>query len=72
MEHVSLDFLKSPEEIATVLREKNIKPDYVFFFSYILVTDEKGALQWGDDRLVDKNSRSRFVFRLESGERFYR
>lgn len=58
VEHIPLDFLKDPEEIATVFRERNIKPDYVFFFSYVLVTDDKGALLWDDERLVDKNSRS--------------
>ena len=58
VEHIPLDFLSSPEEIAKVLKEQNIKPDYVFFFSYVLVTDESGALQWGDQRLVDKNNES--------------
>ena len=57
VEHIPLDFLQSPEEIAKVLQERNIKPDYVFFFSYVLVTDENGGLQWGDMRLVNKNSR---------------
>lgn len=56
VEHVPVDFLESPEQIATILQGKEIKPDYVFFFSYILITDENGALQWGDQRLVDENS----------------
>lgn len=56
VEHLPLDFLSSPGEIAKVLQERNIKPDYVFFFSYVLVVDDNGALQWGDQRLVDKNS----------------
>jgi hypothetical protein len=56
VEHIPLDFLKTPEEIAKVLKERNIKPDYVFFFSYVLVVDDNGALQWADQRLVDKNS----------------
>lgn len=56
VEHVPLDFLTSPKEIASVLESRGVKPDYVFFFSYILVTDESGALQWGDQRLVDQNS----------------
>ena len=56
VQHIPLDFLQTPEKIAKVLKDHNIKPDYVFFFSYILVTDEHGALQWGDQRLVDKNS----------------
>lgn len=36
-----------------------MKPDYVFFFSYILVTDANGALEWGDERLVSQNSTTR-------------
>lgn len=56
VQHVPLDFLKSPEDISKVLKDNNIKPDYVFFFSYVLVVDDNGALQWGDQRLVDKNS----------------
>ena len=56
VQHIPLDFLKSPEDISKVLRDNNIKPDYIFFFSYVLITDDNGALQWGDQRLVDKNS----------------
>ena len=58
MEHVPVDFLESPEQIAKVLKEGNIKPDYIFFFSYVLVTDDNGALQWGDEKLVDQNSKT--------------
>jgi len=56
VEHIPVDFLQTPEQIAKVLQEHNIKPDYVFFFSYVLITDDNGALQWGDERLVDKNN----------------
>lgn len=61
VEHIPLDFLLSPDEIAKVLKDNNIKPDYVFFFSYVLVVDDNGALQWGDQRLVDKNSKLTMV-----------
>lgn len=57
VEHVPVDFLESPERIAKILRDRKIKPDYVFFFSYVMVVDENGALQWGDRRLVDQNSK---------------
>lgn len=67
VEHIPLDFLSSPEEIAKVLQERSIKPDYVFFFSYVLVVDESGALQWGDQRLVDKNSRLTAYRNVEAG-----
>ena len=56
VQHIPLDFLQAPEQISEVLVREGIKPDYIFFFSYVLVTDEKGALQWGDDRLVGRNS----------------
>ena len=47
VEHISLDLTKPPNEVSKVLKEKGIKPDYVFCFAYILVTDASGALQWG-------------------------
>lgn len=56
VEHVPVDFLTTPQEIADILKSRDIKPDYVFFFSYVLIVDDDGALQWGDQRLVDKNS----------------
>ena len=56
VEHVPVDFLESPKRISEILQEKNIKPHYIFFFSYVLITEENGALQWGDQRLVDENS----------------
>ena len=56
VEHIPIDFLDDPENIADTLQKNNIKPHYVFFFSYVLIVDDNGALQWGDQRLVDKNS----------------
>ena len=48
-EHIALDFLKSPEEIAGVLKEKGVsKADYVFFFSYIQVPPKEGGGLWSD------------------------
>ena len=61
VEHIPVDFLQTPENIAAILREKGIKPDYVFFFSYVLVVDENGALQWDDKRLIDQNSQPAHV-----------
>jgi len=56
VKHVAVDFTQPPGEIAGVLEERGVRrPDYVFFFSYVLVTDESGALQWGDERLVREN-----------------
>lgn len=56
VQHVPLDFLSSSENIAETLRKEGIKADYVFWFAYILVTGENGALEWGDQRLVNQNS----------------
>lgn len=47
-----------------MLLEYNVKPDYIFFFSYVLVTDDKGALQWGDQKLVDANSIAKIAILL--------
>lgn len=58
VEHIPLDFLSPPKEIAHVLKQREIVgPVYVFWFAYILVTDESGALQWSDKRLIDQNSK---------------
>ena len=48
-EHIACDFLKTPEEIAEVLREKGVgSVDYVFFFSYIQVKPKEGGGLWSD------------------------
>lgn len=47
-EHIALDFLKKPEEIAEVLKEKGVKADYVFFFSYIQTRPKEGGGLWSD------------------------
>ena len=48
-EHIALDFLKEPEEIANTLKEKGVKQvDYVFFFSYIQVPPKEGGGLWSD------------------------
>lgn len=48
VEHIPLDFLKSPEEIAQVLKGKGVKADYVFFFSYIQVEPKEGEVLWSN------------------------
>lgn len=47
-EHIALDFLKKPEEIAKVLQEKGVKADYVFFYSYVQVKPKEGGGLWSD------------------------
>ncbi|KAK3670394.1 hypothetical protein LTR78_009747 [Recurvomyces mirabilis] len=57
---VSVDLLSSsPGEIASALIQAGCQRiDYVFFFAYVLVTSEEdgGALNWEDERLVQKNT----------------
>jgi hypothetical protein len=47
-EHIPLDFLKEPAEIAKVLKEKSVKADYVFFYSYVQVKPKEGGGLWSD------------------------
>ena len=47
-EHIALDFLKKPEDIASTLKDKGVKADYVFFFSYIQVEPKAGGGLWSD------------------------
>lgn len=54
--HLPCDFLSSPSGIAKLLRDRDVRPDYIFWFSYVLVTDESGALDWSDTRLISKNN----------------
>ncbi|KFY76024.1 hypothetical protein V499_04141 [Pseudogymnoascus sp. VKM F-103] len=48
VEHIALDFLDTPQAIANVLRERGVKADYVFFFSYVQVDPEPGAPIWSN------------------------
>ena len=48
VEHIPLDFLKDPDDIAKVLQERNVTADYVFFFSYIQVEPKAGKGLWSD------------------------
>ncbi|KAJ9616984.1 hypothetical protein H2200_000705 [Cladophialophora chaetospira] len=48
-EHIAVDFLKSPEDIAKVLKEHHVeKVDYVFFYSYIQVAPAAGGGLWSN------------------------
>lgn len=48
VEHIPLDFLKDPKEIAAVLKERNVTADHVFFFSYIQPPPLPGKGLWSD------------------------
>jgi nucleoside-diphosphate-sugar epimerase len=47
-EHIPLDFLKTPEEIGAVLKEKGVAATHVFFFSYIQVDPKEGDSLWSN------------------------
>ncbi|KAH7346027.1 NAD dependent epimerase/dehydratase family protein-like protein [Pyrenochaeta sp. MPI-SDFR-AT-0127] len=47
-EHIALDFLNDPEEIARVLKKKGVRADYVFFYSYVQVKPKEGGGLWSD------------------------
>ena len=50
-EHIPCDFLKDPEEIAAVLKERKVETEgecYVFFFSYIQPPPKEGGALWSD------------------------
>ncbi|KAF2830724.1 NAD dependent epimerase/dehydratase family protein-like protein [Ophiobolus disseminans] len=47
-QHIALDFLKEPDEIAAVLKEKGVKADYVFFYSYVQAKPKEGGGLWSD------------------------
>jgi hypothetical protein len=58
VEHIPLDFLSNgPKEIAAVMKEKKIKADYIFFFSYILLWKDGRPVPWGDAEFVRQNGK---------------
>jgi hypothetical protein len=61
-EHIALDFLKESEEIAKVLREKGVKADYVFFYSYVQAKPKEGGGLWSDaEEMCRVNSKSHLL-----------
>ncbi|KAF1833745.1 NAD dependent epimerase/dehydratase family protein-like protein [Decorospora gaudefroyi] len=47
-EHIPLDFLQDPEDIAKVLKNKGVEAGYVFFYSYIQAKPKEGGGLWSD------------------------
>jgi len=57
VEHIPLDFLKDPEEIASVLKQHGVTADHVFYYSYIQVEPKPGQGLWSDtDEMCRVNS----------------
>ncbi|KAL0254862.1 hypothetical protein SLS55_009386 [Diplodia seriata] len=48
IEHISMDFLKSPDFIAKLLKSHRVRADYVFFYSYIQVPPKDGQGLWSN------------------------
>ncbi|KAJ6104841.1 hypothetical protein N7523_011161 [Penicillium sp. IBT 18751x] len=48
VDHLAVDFLQSPEEIASVLKAQHVKADYVFFFSYVQIDHQEGERPWSN------------------------
>ncbi|KAJ5082238.1 hypothetical protein N7532_011281 [Penicillium argentinense] len=68
VEHVSVDLLQSPEEIARQLKERGVHADHVFFFAYIQPAPKEGGGIWSDaEELVRVNTQllSNFLGGLE-------
>jgi hypothetical protein len=56
-EHIPLDFLKDPKEIAATLKERSVTADHVFFFSYVQPPPKPGKGLWSDaEEMVRVNS----------------
>jgi NADP-dependent 3-hydroxy acid dehydrogenase YdfG len=59
VEHVALDFLSEPEEIAKALKDKGVTADVIFFYSYAQPAPKPGAGAWSNaQELVDVNCKS--------------
>lgn len=57
VEHVSVDLLQSPDQIAKQLKERGVHANYVFFFAYIQPTPKDDGGIWSDaEKLVRINS----------------
>lgn len=57
IEHVSVDLMSSPSEIASRLKASHVAAHYVFFYSYLQPKPPKGARAWSNaDELVKVNA----------------
>lgn len=57
VEHVSVDLLQSPNDIAKQLKDRGVHADHVFFFAYIQPAPKGDGGLWSDaDELVRVNS----------------
>ncbi|KAM3419965.1 hypothetical protein BST61_g3281 [Cercospora zeina] len=53
--HISVNLQDSPEKIAQNLREAHVKPDYIFFYSYMTVKTENAMDPKTSQKLHDLN-----------------
>jgi hypothetical protein len=67
-EHIACDFLNSKEEIAEVLKERGVKADYVFFYSYVQVKPKEGGGLWSDaEEMCKVNCELLFLLHPDNG-----
>ncbi|KAG9519282.1 hypothetical protein KCU93_g8129, partial [Aureobasidium melanogenum] len=65
VEHVSMDLLSEPGDIARQLKERSIKADYVFFFAYVQPKPKEGGSIWSAAEELVKVNRTLLANFLE-------
>ncbi|KAI0129701.1 hypothetical protein BJ170DRAFT_617299 [Xylariales sp. AK1849] len=56
-QHIAVDFLQEPDQIASVLKENEVRADYIFFFAYVQPPPKEGHGLWSDaEEMVRVNS----------------
>lgn len=56
VEHVAIDFLEKPDQIAEKLKKQGVEAEYVFFYSYAQPRPEPGKGAWSNaQELVNVN-----------------
>lgn len=54
---IAVDFLHTdPKEIASLLKNKNVKADYIFFTSYIQPPPKEGQGLWSDEKQMEEQN----------------
>lgn len=66
VEHVAVDFLGKPEDIANAMKEKGVTADAVFFYSYTQPKSTiKGSHPWANaQELADVNCKTVFFYSI--------
>jgi nucleoside-diphosphate-sugar epimerase len=54
VQHVAVDFLHDPKDIAKAMSDANIEADYIFFYSYLQPKPPPGAPAWSNAEELSK------------------